>query len=108
MAALLPDHHPAAAGLGTDGRESSKGHGSGLAESMEGGAAQAGHEVADLGGQGLAVQRPQQGGGRGRGEGNLHGVAQGVSQRRPLGAGSDKGGRLRDVAGSVWKVMGHG
>jgi len=34
-------------------------------------------------------------------------MAQGVSQGRPLAAGGDKGGRLRDVAGGVWEVVGH-
>ena len=43
---------------------------SGLAESVNGGAAQAGHKVGHLGGQGLAVERPQQGGGGGRREGH--------------------------------------
>ena len=82
--------------------------GSGLPEGMEGGAAQSGHKVGHLGGQGLVLQRAQQGGGGGRGESNLHGMAQGVGQGRPLPAGGDKGGRLRNVAGSVREVMGHG
>ena len=78
MAALLNDHHAAAAGLGTDGGQGSKGHDSGLAEGVNGGAAQAGHEVGHLDGQGLPLQRPQQGGGGGRRQGGHDRVAGGV------------------------------
>ena len=76
--ALLNDHHPAAAGLGTDGGQGSKGHSSGPLESVDGGAAQAGHKVGHFEGQGLALQRAQQGGGRGRREGGDDRVAGGV------------------------------
>jgi len=72
---LLLDHHPAAAGLGTDGGQGAQGHGSGLGEGMNGGAAQTHHKVGHIGGQGLAVKRPQQGGGRGRREGGHDRVA---------------------------------
>ena len=75
---LLNDHHPAAAGLSTDGGQGSKGHGSGLAEGMNGGAAQTHHKVGHIGGQGPAVKRPQQGGSRGRREGGHDRVAGGV------------------------------
>ena len=77
--ALLNYHHPAAAGLGPDLWKGAQGHDSGLAEGVNGGAAQAGHKVGHLEGQGLAVKRPQQGGGRGRGEGGDDRVAGGVN-----------------------------
>ena len=97
MAALLNDHHPAAAGLGTDGGESAQGHDSGLAEGMNGSAAETHHQVSHGGGQGLTVKRPQQGGGRGRREGGHDRVAGGVDQGRPLAACGDESAELRDL-----------
>lgn len=79
---------------------------------MNGGAAQTHHKVGHGGGQGLAVKRPEQGGGRGRREGGHDRVAGGVDQGRPLAAGSDEGAELRDlfaVRGEVVVVDdGHG
>ena len=45
---------------------------------MNGGAAQTDHKVGHLGGQGLALQRPQQGGGGGRSQGGHDRVTGGV------------------------------
>ena len=105
--ALLNHDHPAAAGLGTDGGQGTQGHDSGLGEGMEGGAAQSGHKVGHLGGQGLALQRPQQGGGGGRRQGCLNRVAGGIGEGRPLRAGGHERSHLRDVAGGVWEMVGH-
>ena len=95
--ALLNYHHPAAAGLSADGGQGAQCHGSGLGEGMQGGAAQPRHKVGHLGGQGAALQRPQQGGGRGRRQGGHDRVAGGVDQGRPLAAGGDESAELRDL-----------
>ena len=79
---------------------------------MNRGAAQAGHKVGHVGGQALAVKRPQQGGGRGRRQGGHDRVTGGVDQGRPLAAGGDEGAELRDLLAVGGEVMvindGHG
>ena len=105
--ALHHNGHTTAAGLGPDLGKGAQCHGSGLGEGMEGGAAQTHHKVGYLGGQGVALQGPQQGGGGGRRQGGHDRLAGGIGEGRPLGAGGDKGGRLRDVSGGVREVVGH-